>query len=375
MAVFYLIIAVILFIGLVLIHEWGHFVAARRGGVEVEEYGLGFPPKVWSKKIKTAKSKFLLSVNLLPLGGFVKLKGENDDDDRPGSFGAAPLSTKVKIILAGVFMNLVVAVLLFMILALIGMPKLVDNQFTVKNDTKLVSQVKNPDTVKVANIAKDSPAEKAGLKTGDFITNFAGAEIKQVLQVGEISKSNAGKEVPITVKRGDQATTYNVKLNNENKGDGYLGISSESGSEGYEVRRSTWSAPVVAVGLTGQFTKLTFVGLGNIVSSLAHGDREKASEQVTGPVGVAYILNAVSKVGFNFVLMIIAIISLSLAIMNVLPIPALDGGRLFTILGSRLFGGKRLSKQKEDLIHGIGFVVLMLLFVLITFVDVKRFIL
>ncbi len=374
MAVFYLIIAVILFIGLVLIHEWGHFVAARRGGVEVEEYGLGFPPKIWSKKIKTDKSKFLLSVNLLPLGGFVKLKGENDDDDRPGSFGAARLKTKVKIILAGVFMNLVVALFLFMILALIGMPKMVDNQFMVASDTKLVSQVKNPNTIKISNVTKDSPADKAGLKTNDVIVSFAGQEIKQLSKVGEISKANAGKEVPITIKRGDQTATYTVKLNSQNKGQGYLGISSESASEGYEIRRSTWSAPIVAAGLTGQFTKMTFQGLGNILSSLARGDREKASEQVTGPVGVAYILNAVSKVGFNFVLMIIALISLSLAIMNVLPIPALDGGRLFTILGSRAFG-KRLSKEKEDLIHGIGFVVLMLLFVLITFVDIKRFIL
>ncbi len=346
---------------------------ARRGGVEVEEFGIGFPPKVWGKKIKTEKSEFLFSINLLPLGGFVKLKGENDSDKRPGSFGAASLGTKVKVMMAGVFMNLVTAVILFTLLALIGIPKLVDNQYTVKSDTKLTSQVKNENVVKVADIGKNTPAEKAGIQKGDQILSLAGKEINQIDVVGTVAKENAGKEVPISLMRGDQTINLNVTLNSENKGEGFLGVVSESGAEGYEVRRSTWSAPLVGVGLTAQFTKMTFSGLGKAVSSIFKGDTQTAKDQVSGPIGIAYILNQVSKIGFNFVLMVIAIISLTLAIMNVLPIPALDGGRLFVTLLFKAIK-KPLTKQKEEMIHGAGFIALMGLFVLITVVDINRFI-
>lgn len=373
MAVFYLVLAVIMFIGLVVVHEWGHFMAARRGGVEVEEFGIGFPPKVWGKKVSTKNSKFLLSINALPLGGFVRLKGENDSDKRKGSFGAAPLGTKVKIMAAGVLMNLIVAVFLFMVLAWVGMPKLVENQFTVASDTRLTQEVKNPNSVLIAEVGENSPADKAGLKPRDQIISFASNEINNINRVGEVAKENAGKEVPITIKRGDQTATYSVALNAENSGEGFLGVTSESGADGREVRRSTWSAPVVAVGITAQFTELTFKGVGTAVSSLFAGDTETAKEQVAGPVGIAYILNEVSKIGFNFVLMVIAIISLTLAIMNVLPIPALDGGRLFVTLLFRTIK-KPLTKQREEIIHGTGFVALMGLFVLITIVDINRFI-
>lgn len=373
MAIFYLVVAVILFIGLVVIHEWGHYIAARRGGVEVEEFGIGFPPKVWGRKVHTKNSKFLFTINALPLGGFVKLKGENDADKRPGSFGAAPLGTKVKIMTAGVFMNLVTAVFLFMILAWVGMPKLVDNQFTVASDTKLIQEVKNPDSVLIEAVGENTPAKKAGLQKDDQIVSFAGSNVTDPNMVGEIAKENAGKEVPITVKRGEQTATYTVTLNTENKGEGYLGVVSESGATGREVRRSTWSAPIVAVGITKQFTELTLKGVWTALSSLFVGNTQKASEQVAGPVGIAYILNEVSKIGFNFVLMVIAIISLTLAIMNILPIPALDGGRLFVTLIFRAIK-KPLTKEREEIIHGTGFVALMGLFILITIVDVNRFI-
>lgn len=364
-----------MFIGLVVIHEWGHYIAARRGGVEVEEFGIGFPPKVWGKKVVTKNgSKFLFTINLLPLGGFVRLKGENDADKRPGSFGAASMSTKVKVMLAGVTMNLLVALAMFTALAWIGMPKLVDEQFTVASDTKLLQEIKNPGLVLINEVGSETPAANAGLQKGDEIVSVAGQEIKNTRKVGELTRENAGKSVPITIKRGDQTSTINVQLNTENvNGQGYLGVTSESGSEGREVRQSTWSAPIVAAGITIQFTELTLKGLGTAIGSLLQGDTETAKEQVAGPVGIAYILNEVSKVGFNFVLMVIAIISLTLAIINALPIPALDGGRLFVLLLFRLLK-KTLTKEREEIIHGSGFIALMALFVLITIVDVNRFI-
>lgn len=372
MTVFLLILGLVLFIGLVIAHEWGHFIAARRSGVEVEEFGVGFPPKVWGKKVKTDKSKFELTINLLPLGGFVRMKGENDADIRPGSFGAASLPNKIKIMLAGVGMNLLVAFLLLTFLAVAGMPKIIDHQFSVPSDTKTIQEVQHADVVLAAEVVANSPAEHAGIKENDRLLSIAGQQISNTEQVAEATGANAGKTVQVSVERAGQQKSFEVTLNKENTGDGYLGIASSSGRSGIEMTRSTWSAPIVAGGLVMQFSELTYKALGTAVSSLFKGDTAKASEQVAGPVGIYYILQEGSKIGINFVLMIVAIISLTLALVNILPIPALDGGRLFVML---LFRGLKLplTQKREEWIHGAGFVLLMGLFVLITIVDVKRF--
>lgn len=372
MTILLIILGIVLFIGLVVAHEWGHFIAARRNGVEVEEFGLGFPPKIWSRRVKTDKSKFELSFNLLPLGGFVRMKGESDADVRPGSFGAASLKSKIKILLAGVTANIVVAFLLLALLAVAGMPKILDNQYTVTSDTKVIREVENADVVLAHEVVDGSPAQQAGIQENDRILSIAGQEITNVQQVAETTEAHAGKTVTIIVERNGQRQELEASLNSQNTGDGYLGVASVSGRSGVELRRSTWSAPIVAGGLIGQFTGLTYKALGTAVGSLFQGDAAKASEQVTGPVGIYYILQEGSKIGINFIIMIIAIISLTLALINILPIPALDGGRLFVILFFRSLKIK-LTQAREEWIHGTGFALLMLLFVLITIVDVNRF--
>lgn len=372
MSVFLIILGAVLFVCLVLVHEWGHFIAARRGGVEVEEYGVGFPPKVWSKKIKTDKSKFLLSINLLPLGGFVRLKGENDSDTTKGSYGAANLATKTKIMIAGVVMNLLTAYFVLLILAVIGMPQIVNDQYRVDSDSKITREVGNKGKVSVASVVSGSPAEKAQLSKGDQIQTINGNLITDPRQISEITKEYAGRSIEVKIKRNGEDQVKLITLNPKDTGQGYLGLSSQSEQRGVEMRRSTWSAPIVAAGLTWQFTELTFKGLGNIVTSLVRGEPAKAGEQVSGPVGIAVVIKEGSKIGLQFILMIIAIISLSLAIMNALPIPALDGGRLFVTYLFRIFKWD-LTKERENRIHGTGFAVLMGLFVLITVLDVKRF--
>lgn len=372
MTIFLLILGLVLFVGLVVAHEWGHFIAARRGGVEVEEFGIGFPPKVWARKVKTKKSKFLFTVNLLPLGGFVRLKGEHDADTAPKSYGAAPLGTKVKIMLAGVLMNLIVAFLLLTVLAATGIPKIIDNQFTVASDAKTIRSVDNADVVKVDQVVNDSPAAKAGIQAQDRIISLNSETITSPEQIPEITQANAGKTVEVIIERNGQQLNLQATLNPANTGSGYLGLSSNSGRSGLEVQRYTWSSPVVAAGLIKQFSELTFKGIGTAIYSLFQGDTQKASDQVAGPVGIFYILKEGGKLGVSFILMIVAIISLTLALINILPIPALDGGRLFVTL---LFRALRrpLKRETEELIHGMGFTALMLLFVLITIVDVRRF--
>src|ERR1019366_5517078 len=150
-----LILGLFLFVMLVVVHEFGHFIVARRNGVGIEEFGIFFPPKLWSRKTKKG---WIFSINLLPLGGFVRLKGEHDADKRPGSFGAATLITKVKVMLAGVGMNLLTAFVLLTILAWVGLPQLVNNQYSIKSDAH---SVKNETLV--GAVENNSPASKVGL--------------------------------------------------------------------------------------------------------------------------------------------------------------------------------------------------------------------
>lgn len=366
-------LGLLLFVALVVIHEFGHFLAARRNGVEVEEFGIGFPPRAWGRK---TKSGFIFSINWLPIGGFVKLKGEHDSDTEKGSFGAASLSGKVKIMLAGVGMNLLAAFVLLTILAWVGMPRLLDNQFTVQSDTKTLRH-----DVLIGYIEKGSPADKAGLQLRDqLISISSGQQAKKIAtakSLPEVTESFAGQKVTVVYKhKGEQKTTQ-VQLLSKQAVDsskktsnpkGYLGLSPTE----YTMTQSTWSAPVVAAGLIKQFTVATFQGLGTALNALFHGQGHKASEQVSGPVGIVVLLKDGSLLGVQFVLMIIAIISLTLAIMNVLPIPALDGGRLFVTLLARL-RGRPISQAAEEQIYGYGFAALMLLVIVITIVDVKRF--
>lgn len=374
MSLFLIILGLILFVCLVIVHECGHFIAARRNGIEVEEFGIGFPPRA---KIITKKAGTIFSLNWLPLGGFVKLKGEHDADTEPGSFGAASLGAKVKVMVAGVGMNLIMAFGILTILALIGMPKIIDNQFTVVSDSTVTKQ-----QVLAGYVEPDSPAAHAGLQTRDELLAMglpsqAKESINSQEQLPEVTKQFAGQTVEIEIRQGKQTIQKTVTLRstqeveaskNTDNPKGYLGISPTE----YSLTRSTWSAPIVALGLIKQLTIATLQGLGSALAGLFTGNAAQASSQVSGPVGVFVLIKEGSLLGIQFILLIIAVISLTLAIMNILPIPALDGGRLFIMLFFRAIRVP-LTPKKEETINGAGFVLLMALFVVITFVDVKRF--
>ncbi len=374
MSIALLIFGLVMFVGLVVVHEFGHYIAARKSGVIVEEFGIGFPPRAWGRKLKDG---MLFTLNWLPLGGFVKLKGENDSATSKGSYGSVRLRNKVLIMTAGVAMNLLTAFILFTFLALVGMPKLIENQFSVDSDTTVSNN-----QVLVGYVAEDSPAQQAGIQPRDQITELSSEDktyaVESAEQLPSITKDLQDKEVTISIVRDGQPEQLNASLRSEaeveasansDQPKGYLGVSPTE----YTIRRSTWSAPIVAAGIIEQFTTETLKGIGNALFNLVRGNGGAASSQVSGPVGIFVILKDGSLLGYQFVLMIIAIISLTLAIMNVLPIPALDGGRLFVTLLYHKVLRRPLSKDTEERIHGTGFAVLMILFVLITVVDVRRF--
>ncbi len=373
MSLFLLISGIILIILLVVIHEFGHFIMARRSGVVVEEFGIGIPPRAL---VLTTKKGIVYTLNWIPLGGFVKLKGENDSDTAPGSYGAASLFNKIKIMLAGVIMNVFAAFILLTFLSLIGMPQLIDNQFTIKSDTRVVKN-----EILIGGVEKDSPAEKAGLKSRDRIMsigqNYSDQQrVDSIDNLPKLTKSLAGKKAVLYYQRNSRIDYTTVNLRSSSEVEASLNTSNSKGYLGvypteYKLLRSTWSAPLVAVGFIKQFTVLTFKALGTAVSSIFHGHVKAASTQVAGPIGIFVLIKDGSSLGYQFILMIVAVISLTLAIMNVLPIPALDGGRLFVTLIFHFFR-RPLPKNTENIIHRLGFLFLMILAILVTISDITK---
>ena len=370
-----IIIGLIVLVLLVTVHELGHAIVAKRNGVVVEEFGIGFPPKAWGKKLKNG---VLFTLNWLPLGGFVKLQGEHDNDKKKGDYGAATFWQKTKILYAGVFMNWVIAAVLFTVLALTGLPKIVPNQFTVPGDTTIQTS-----PVQVTQLAADYPAAKAGLEAGDTILTIDGQQITTTQQVIEVTKENRGQTVPITYERNGKQTRADVALRDADSA--VFGASLGQN----ETIHATWSAPIVGIVTTGQFTWVTLQGLGDLVVNLVGGlvgqlnvseaGRQEASKQLgeagasgAGPVGIlGVIFPAASEAGLSQLVFLAAIISLTLAVMNALPIPSLDGGRWFVTALYRVLK-KPLTKEKEESIHGTGFMVLMGLIVVITIADVTK---
>ena len=381
-----LILGLFLFFLLIVLHEYGHFLVAKRNGVEVEEFGVGFPPKLFGKTMGKGIFRGYYTVNLLPLGGFVRLKGEEDGATEKGSLGAASTPAKLRIMLAGVAVNLVAALLFFTVVAWLGMPQIVPNQFTVKSDSTVLRS-----DVYAGFIEKDSPAASAGLQTGDIITSINDVAITNASDLRTVTSANAGQTVPIAYTHDGQPKTATVQLQSEQTvvesrstatPKGYLGVVPRD----YTLLRSTWSAPIVAVGVSAQFTSLTIKALGQSIYNLfaalfnvitgdtttAKKQASKASENVSGPVGIFAILQQGADLGYQFILFVVAVLSLTLAIMNFLPIPALDGGRAFVMLLFKALK-KPLSPDTEARIHGTGFALLMILFIVITVVDIRRF--
>ncbi len=379
-----IIIGVIALTLLVATHELGHGIVARRNGVVVEEFGIGFPPQAYSKVIKKSilGENVRFSLNWLPLGGFVKLQGEHDAADQPGDYGAATFWQKTKILLAGVTVNWLTAVVLLTGLAWVGLPKMIDNQFYLPSDAVVSNH-----PVQLGALTPGLPAAKAGLRQGDAINQLAGQTVRSTTDLAHFASQHKGETVPVVYTRGDKQATAMVALRNDNPDrKGYLGAEL---TKQQDTIRATWSAPIVGVVTTAQLTGATLQGLGDMVVNLATSlvqqfSSDSATSQqakqnlsqvgnaVAGPVGIfAIIFPAAGQAGVVHVLLLTAIIALSLAVMNILPIPALDGGR-WTVMAIFRLLRKPLSKQMEENIQAAGFLCLLGLIVLVTIADIGK---
>ena len=369
---------------LVVVHELGHGIVARRNGIVVEEFGVGFPPRAYGRNVKKSilGKNVLFSINWLPLGGFVKLKGEHDADTGVGDFGAASFWAKTKVMFAGVVMNWLVAALLLTILTWTGLPQILPGQFSLANDRTIITK-----PVQVVAVTSGSPAEKAGLHTGDQILRINGVAITTANQLPEVTRQFAGQTVHIfyTRSNGKVIQTTTVLRPIEDAGKGILGV-----SPGQEMLlRATWSAPVVGVVTTAQFSWATLVGvwdtLANAVSGammhfspniatqkLGSAKLDSAKNNLAGPITiVGLIFPSAERAGLTQLTFLTAIISLTLAVMNILPIPALDGGRWYTMAIFRVLR-KKLTEAREEKIQLVGISLIMLLVILVTIGDIGR---
>lgn len=348
---------IVMLLALVLAHEAGHFFAAKWSGCNVEEFGFGFPPRLFSFIRKGTRYSF----NLLPLGGFVKIEGENMDEAEPTptSFAAKSAGKRVFILSAGVIMNMVLAYVLLTVQAGVGAPTLV----TDTNTSALTSQ-----KTYILDVAKDSPAEKAGFKEFDRIVEMQGIKDPSIDQVQQIVSQYAGQEVNVEVDRaGQKIKAYVLVRENPPEGEGATGVSLASTGL---IKAPWWKAPWVGLTRTWDMLVAILVQFWALIGQLfQHGN---AGDTLTGPIGIAVYTNEATQLGLPYFLEFMALISINLAIINILPLPALDGGRILFVGLEKIFGRRSLGKI-EHYTHTAGFVALIALMVFITLHDVHKY--
>jgi regulator of sigma E protease len=336
---------------LILIHELGHFLVAKKSGVWVEEFGFGLPPRMIGKKI----GETIYSLNWLPFGGFVRLHGEMSDEgvSKPDrAFLGKSKLVRAGIVVAGIVMNLLLGLLCFAIVySFLGIPK--EQGF-----------------VQVVEVVKGSPAAEAGITANDIVVSLNKNSVAKSSDFTNLTKENAGKKVSLEIKRGQTVQNYNITLReNPEDGKSYLGIVVSSQMTYYP---PVWQRPFYGAyyGTIASYetTVAVISGLWGTVTQVSHG---QVPEGTVGPVGIFAIIYFVLKQGILPILNLMGLISINLAVLNILPIPALDGGRLFFIGIEALFGKKVLPKV-EAAFHSVGFILLLVLIFVISFFDIKR---
>lgn len=356
-----MIITIVIFVvilGLIVfVHEIGHFMAARRMGAAVEEFGFGLPPRIYGIKRKET----LYSINWIPVGGFVKIKGEDGNEANDStSFASKKVWQRIFMLSAGVFMNVVLAMVLFSIGFSIGLPStLSDNMGTAKvRDEK----------VQIIEVAKDTPAERAGFATGDQLVKIDDNIITTVDQVKSYNREKVGMPITVTYKHLNQEKSVSLTLEKlDDTGEGKMGATLvETGIISYPWYESIWRG----IKTTFEILWLIIDAFYQLIKNLITG--RPTGADVSGPIGIAVLTGQVAQLGFSYLLQFTALLSLNLAIINFIPFPALDGGRVLFVVIEKI-RGKQINRRIEAMIHNVGFTLLMLLILLITLRDINRF--
>lgn len=410
---------------LVFVHEFGHFITAKRMGVAVEEFGFGFPPRIFGlqrltgqkikkiaareeveidiedykttegkevikesvsdkiqeidqivpvkrwriirggkepKKINGLEGQTIYSLNWIPIGGFVKIKGEQGGSKQDkDSFAHKKIWQRLFILSSGVAMNLILAFILISIGFSLGLPSIVDE------NTPSYAQIKQV-KIQVLEVSKDSPAEKAELKMGDIIVSVDNQPINKIKDFQNYTSNKIDTQISLKIKRGNEEIEKSVIPEDLNKnGQGIIGVwLAQTGLVSFPLPQAIWMGLKTTLSVIWQILVAFFEILKNLIIS------HKVSADIAGPVGIAVITGQVAKMGFIYILQFTALLSINLAIINFIPFPALDGGRVLFLIIEKL-RGKAVDQKIESLVHNIGFIILILLVIAVTFKDVSRF--
>jgi len=367
----------ILILGLLIfVHELGHFVIAIRNGIKADEFGFGFPPRivgavkssktnkykiVWGEKNVKSKNT-IFSLNWIPLGGFVRIKGEDGGSNDKDSFATKSAWIRTKVLAAGVTMNFILAWFLLSIVFSMGAPEAIEDDVKAK-DAK----------VQISQVTDGTPAKEMGLAVGDHIVKVCADRgvcrtVSKVEELKSFINDYKGKEIIVTVKRGDDIS--------ELKGTPRLDYPSDQGALGIGLARTAmveypWYESI-GRGLSAvvDMVILIVTTLFSLLAQLISGS--KPAMDVAGPIGIAIMTKQVSALGLVYILQFTAVLSINLAIINILPFPALDGGRIFFILIEKLKGSP-VNQKFEQVANSIGFSLLLLLMIVVTFHDFIQF--
>ena len=329
----------------ILVHEVGHFVTAKLSKVRVDEFGLGFPPRL----VRIKRGETVYSLNLIPLGGFVRMAGE-DDPTVPRSLASKSIKTRLLVLSSGSIMNALLPILLFSLVFMIPTSLVVGD-------------------VVVTEVAPGSPAEGAGITPGDTILEVNGRPVENIRDLSYNLQLNLGEEVDMVIGRDDSTQTASVLARwDPPEGQGATGITVElvnatTVSESYPF----WQA--IPMGTV--YSVETLILFKNEVMSWFIA---RKAPQVAGPVGIAQMTGEIAKGGIGLLMQFTAFLSMNLAIINLLPIPGLDGGRILFVAAEGIRRGRRISPRREGLVHLIGFAMLILIMVLVTYQDIIRLI-
>jgi len=384
-----IIIFILILALLVLVHEWGHFICARKAGMKVEEFGFGFPPRafgvykdpltgkfkwVWGKGKSSLKETVggevttsdeftdtVYSLNWLPLGGFCKIKGENGEAiSEPDSFGYQKAWKRVVVLAAGVTMNFLLACILLGIGFMIGLP----TDMSRGVDDKAV--IVEPAQVMVQAVGKGSPAEAAGIAYGDTILSLDGQAVASTEDMIAYVQAHPDDEISTVVQRGEEELVFTLTPELLRETDEYEQIGLTLADAG--IIRYPWYIAIYKGFVAGAIGTVNIVvAFYIVIKNLILG--QGLVFEVAGPVGIAVMVGDSLRLGVNYLINLTAMLSLVLAVINILPIPALDGGRILFI-GIEKIIRRPVPIRYEQMAHTVGFVLLMALIVVVTWRDI-----
>lgn len=325
------IVAILVFNAIVFVHEGGHYIAARLGGIKVVEFALGMGPKLVGKKI----GETMYSLRAFPIGGFCLMLGEDEEKNDPGAFNNSPITSRIAAVVTGPLVNLLVAVLIYsLVIAPVAAPV-------------------------IGQVTKGMPAEMAGIVAGDTIVDINDVKISDWKEIKPTISRYEGEQITVTLEnKGVYRDVQLTPVKNPNSGDVVMGVTQK-------IKLGGFSLPE-GIKTTATISKMMFSFLGELVRGKADAG------EVSGPISIIVYMNEAAKTGFISVMYLTAIISLNLAILNLLPVPALDGGRLL-FLFIELVRRKKIPAEKEGMVHFVGLMALMALSIFLMYRDIIKF--